>query len=144
MALLENQLYIDTSTLPGAGKGLFTKEPIKKGTRIIEYKGRVTTWKDIVDSGIFNAYVYFMKKNHVIDAKNYIKAKARYANDARGLTKIKGITNNAEYVVEDGRVFIHAAKNIAAGGEIFVAYGKEYWDVIRSNNKIDAQQAKNK
>ena len=25
----------------------------------------------------------------------------------------------------------------SAGGEIFVSYGKEYWDVIRQNKKID-------
>ncbi|PZR24775.1 MAG: SET domain-containing protein-lysine N-methyltransferase, partial [Azospira oryzae] len=47
MALLEKHLYVKKSTLPGAGKGLFTKVFIPKGTRIIEYKGEVLTWKEV-------------------------------------------------------------------------------------------------
>lgn len=142
MALLEKELYVQPSTLTGAGNGLFASVPIKKGTRIVEYKGKKTTWKEVVDSGVFNGYVYYIKRNHVIDAKNYKKALARFANDARGLTRRKGITNNTMYVQENGRVFIESTKNIEAGGEIFVAYGKDYWDVIKSNNRIDAEAKK--
>ena len=47
MALLEKQLVIKKSTIPGAGKGLYTKKPIKKGNRIVEYKGKVSTWKEV-------------------------------------------------------------------------------------------------
>ena len=47
MALLENQLVVKNSTLPGSGKGLFTKKMIPKGTRIVEYKGRITNWKEM-------------------------------------------------------------------------------------------------
>lgn len=43
MALLEKHLYVKRSLLPGAGRGLFTKVPIKKGTRIVEYKGEIMT-----------------------------------------------------------------------------------------------------
>lgn len=144
MALLEKELFVQPSTLEGAGNGLFTRIDIKKGTRIIEYKGKVTTWKEVTSTGIFNGYVFYIKKNHVIDAKNYKKGIARFANDARGLTRKKGTVNNAEYVQESGRVFIEAKKNIAAGEEIFVSYGKEYWDVVRNNNRIDAMEAKKK
>ncbi|MEO6134164.1 MAG: SET domain-containing protein [Ginsengibacter sp.] len=139
MAFLEKQLHIKSSTLPGAGNGLFTTTDIKKGTRIIEYKGKVTTWKEVVNAGTFNAYVYYIKRDHVIDAKNYMKAVARYANDARGLTRKKGINNNTTYVQEEGRVYIEATKNIKAGEEILVAYGRDYWDVIRSNMQIDEE-----
>ena len=31
--------------LPGAGKGLFTDKPIKRGTRIVEYTGDIITYK---------------------------------------------------------------------------------------------------
>jgi hypothetical protein len=48
MALLEKHLFVDESTIPGAGKGLFnTNIEIEKGARIIEYKGRRTTWKEV-------------------------------------------------------------------------------------------------
>ncbi len=62
---------------------------------------------------------------------------ARYANDAQGLVKKKGIRNNCAYVVMEGlRVFIQAKKNIPASSEILVGYGNEYWSVIRYNKKL--------
>ena len=100
MALLEKQLVVKKSTIPGAGNGLFTEEFIAKGTRIIEYKGRITTWKDVLDGKHFNGYVYFINRNHVIDAMRRKTAIARYANDAKGHTKIKGVSNNCTYVVD--------------------------------------------
>ena len=135
MALLQNQLHIKESKIPGAGKGLFTKTFIAKGTRIIEYKGRITTWKKVLEGKDFNGYVYYIKSNYVIDAKTYKKSMARYSNDARGITRVKGIVNNSIYVQEGKKVFVDALKDIPAGSEIYVAYGKEYWDVIRQNEK---------
>ena len=52
-------LHIKRSKLPGAGKGLFTRQPIKKGTVIIEYTGALTTWKKIENSDTFNGYVFY-------------------------------------------------------------------------------------
>ena len=47
MPLLEKHLVIKRSKIPGAGKGLFTKKFIEKGTRIVQYKGKLTVWKAI-------------------------------------------------------------------------------------------------
>jgi hypothetical protein len=142
MAFLEKQLYIKTSTLPNAGKGLFTKKFIPKGTRIVEYKGRTRSWKEVQKDEDESPYIYYVKRNFVIDALNDKKALARYANDARGLQRVKELSNNAEYVEEGVRVFIEAAKDIPAGGEIFVGYGPEYWQVIRHNIRIDEKEKK--
>jgi SET domain-containing protein len=137
MTLLEKQLVIKRSSLPGAGKGLFTKNFIPKGTPIVEYKGKITTWKEVEHNNGENGYIYYVKRSHVIDASNNTEELARYANDARGITRVKGVTNNAEYVEEGVRVFIQAKKDIPAGSEIFVPYGKEYWDVIRHNIRLE-------
>lgn len=136
MALLEKQLVVKKSTLPGAGKGLFTKKFIPKGTRIVEYKGRITTWGKVDHKDGSNGYIYYVKRNHVIDAGNYKKALARYANDAKGITRVKGITNNSEYIEDNSHVYIESKKDILPGEEILVDYGKEYWDVIRHNLKV--------
>lgn len=144
MALLEKQLVVKRSTIPNSGKGLFTKKPIPKGTRIVEYKGKKTTWKDVDHDNGRNGYIYYINRNHVIDAEPYPKALARYANDANGIVKIKGITNNAQYVNDDLKVYIEATKDIPAGAEIFVKYGKEYWDTIRENRKLEEKEQKNK
>ena len=136
MALLEKYLLVKKSSIPGAGKGLFTKKHISKGTRIVEYKGKVSTWKEVNHDNGRNGYIYYINRNHVIDASPLTKTFGRYANDANGLKKIKSIKNNARYVIDDLRVYIEAIKDIPEGGEILVRYGKEYWDVIRHNLKI--------
>ena len=137
MALLEKSLTVKRSGLPGAGKGLFTKDFIPKGTRIIEYKGKATTWNEVKNDNGVNRYLYYINRNHVIDARNYKKSKARYANYARVLKKLKGVKNNAWYTEEEGRVFIESKMDIPPGAEILVDYGKEYWDVIRHNGKSE-------
>ncbi|HEX8461043.1 MAG TPA: SET domain-containing protein-lysine N-methyltransferase [Segetibacter sp.] len=137
MALLEKQLEVKESNIPGAGKGLFTKEFIPKGTRITEYKGRIRTWK-AVENEDGNYYIFYVNEDCVIDASRQKKVLARYINDAKGLQKIKGLTNNAQFVVDGLQAFVEAKKDIPAGAEIFVGYGKEYWDVIRRNIKLDA------
>lgn len=142
MAFLEKQLYVKKSTLPNAGKGLFTKKFIPKGTRIVEYKGKTRTWKEVQADEDESPYIYYVKRNFVIDALNDKKALARYANDARGLERVKDINNNAEYAEEGVRVFIEASKDIPAGGEILVGYGPEYWQVIRHNIRIDEKEKK--
>lgn len=144
MALLENNLVIKRSTIPDSGKGLFTKVFIPKGTRIVEYKGKVSTWKEVDHDDGKNGYIYYVNRNFVIDASLDKKALARYANDARGLKRIPGINNNSIYRQDDLRVFIEATKDIPANSEIFVRYGKEYWDVVRYNAKLTARELKQK
>jgi len=133
MALLEKQLYVKRSTLKGAGMGLFTKKPITKGSKIVEYKGKISRWKDVNDRNGLNGYIYYVNRNHVIDAWSYKKALARYANDARGPIRTTGVSNNSKYDTEGLKVYIYAVKNIPAGSEILVGYGKEYWDIIMEN-----------
>lgn len=136
MALLEKQLVIKRSTIPGSGKGLFTKKFIPKGTRIVEYKGKLTTWKEVKHDNGTNGYIYYVNRNHVIDARTYVKALGRYANDARGLQKKKGVTNNAVYTEDKLKVYIESTKDILPDSEILVSYGKEYWDTIRHNKGL--------
>ena len=144
MALLRRQLFIKESTLPNAGMGLFTKKPIPKGTRIIEYTGQRTTWKDVKDDDGKNGYIFYVKRYHVIDALPTKKPLARYANDARGLTRIKGVTNNCDYITKGLKAYIESKKNIEAGSEIFVDYGPDYWKVIRENIAVDKKAKKKK
>ena len=133
MPLLEKQLVVKRSTLKGAGKGLFTKKDIIKDTKIVEYKGKITKWSAVNDRNGMNGYIYYVTRNHVIDAWYDKKALARYANDAKGLVRSDGFRNNCTYRIEGLRVFIYAMRNIPAGSELFVGYGKEYWDIIKEN-----------
>src|SRR5579863_3848177 len=133
MALLEKQLIVKRSTLKGAGKGLFTTRDIPRETRIIEYKGKVSRWKEVDSQEGLNGYIYYVNRNHVIDAWPSRGAIARYANDARGIVRSVGIRNNCTYIIEGLKVYIQSLRHIPAGSEILVGYGKEYWDIIREN-----------
>ena len=128
----KKQLWVKRSRLPGAGKGLFTKTFIPKGTLITEYRGRIDTWKAFKQRPD-NAYLFYVNRNYVIDAAPYKKALARYANDARGMVRQKGIRNNSEYITRGLKVYIKATRDIEPGEEILVGYGKEYWDTMRAN-----------
>jgi hypothetical protein len=138
MALLEKKLFVKKSTIPGAGKGLFTKVLIPKGTRIIEYKGEVVTWKEVEKmADDRNGYVFYFNSKYCLDAWKTKKSIAGYANDAKGITRVEGIKNNTEYVTVKKRCFIEATKDIPAGAEILVGYGAEYWQVIRYNIRLE-------
>lgn len=131
MPYLENNLVIRRSKIPGAGKGLFTKVAIQKGTRIVEYKGRIEKWSKVKHEDGYNGYLLQVNQRIAINALPYKKALGRFANDALGLQKITGLTNNAEYILEGNRCFIDAKKDIQKGEEILVSYGREYWTLIK-------------
>ncbi len=136
-------LFVKKSTLPNAGKGLFTKVDIKKNERFIEYVGEIITEAELdrrAEKDVYG-YAFYISKKKCIDAYYMPEVLARYANDAKGLTRVKGINNNCCYEVYKNRGWIKAEKNIKAGEEIFVSYGAEYWRDIRYNIKLDAERA---
>lgn len=131
---LEEHLYIGRSNIPGSGRGLFTRVAIDKGKLIVEYTGKIRKW-DEVKHDPSNLYIYFVSEDFVIDAKNDQRSLARYANDANGLSKLKGLENNSSFVNIDNRIYIKALKNIAAHTEILVDYGEGYWETVRKNRR---------
>ena len=134
MALLEKHLHIKKSLLPRAGKGLFTKVPIKKGARIVEYKGEILTWKEVEKMpDERNGYVFYFNLKYVIDAWKTKKSVAHFANDAEGIVRVRSVHNNSDYATKGKRCFIEATEDIPAKSEILVSYGKEYWQAIRYN-----------
>ncbi len=130
-------LIVKKSQLPNAGKGLYTTKAIKKGEQVIEYKGEIINWKEYTKRVAENkdGYLFFINNKRCIDAFSTPQYKARYSNDAAGLSRIKGLVNNCAYEIIDNRCFIIARKNIEPGEEIFVTYTKEYWDCVRYNIK---------
>jgi hypothetical protein len=144
MALLEKQLYLKKSILPISQKGLFTKKFIPAGERIVEYKGVIRKWKDVEQDEDMNVYLMYVNRNHVIDAKPMVKTLGRFANDAKGLIKVPGLKNNAEYITEGKKVYIEATRDIEAGSEILVNYGKDYWKVVRAYLKKQDKAGKAK
>ena len=130
MAFFEKYLAVRKSRIPKAGLGLFTKTQISKGQTIVEYKGRLSLWRTVRHLDSVNPYLMRVTRTHAIDAAKTLKTLGRYANDAKGKSKQAGLVNNAEYVSVGKRCFIEATRNIPAGSEILVSYGKDYWKVF--------------
>jgi len=77
----------------------------------------------------------YVNRNAVIDALSTTKALGRYANDANGFGRVRGLKNNCEYVSEGEKCFIESVRPIAKGEEILVGYGKEFWILQRKIQK---------
>ncbi|MEN9538346.1 MAG: hypothetical protein RLZZ126_581 [Pseudomonadota bacterium] len=101
------------------GKGVFAIQPIAEGETIIEYTGKVITWKQAQaahphDPNDPNHTFYFH-----IDEKRVIDGK--YGNSSRWINH--SCNPNCEADEEGGRVFIKALRNIQAGEELNYDYG---------------------
>ena len=128
-------LIVKRSRLPGSGKGLFTTKKIKKDAKVIEYRGEIINWKEYEKrvAEDKDGYLFYISRNRCIDAYPTPQYKARYANDAMGLSRVKGLKNNCTYQIFGDQCYIVADRDIKAGEEILVDYTKEYWDCIRYN-----------
>jgi hypothetical protein len=130
-------LSVKESTLPNCGKGFFTSVDIKKGMLIVEYKGEKITWAEGLKRNenheFQSPYLFYISAKNCIDAEYTLDSLARYANDAKGHTKVKGLNNNAEYAIIKRIPYIEATKNIKAGEEIFVSYGDDYWKAMKEH-----------
>jgi uncharacterized protein len=102
------------------GLGLFATKRIKKGTRIVRYRGPLLDCKKKKDDAIENKYLFQLNDRWTIDGS--VRANvARYINHA--------CKPNAESEVRPRKrkVFIRAIKNIEPGEEINYDYGTEYF-----------------
>jgi SET domain-containing protein len=131
VALLEKLIFVKRSSIPGAGLGLFTKQEIKKGACIVEYKGRLEKWSNVKHEDGHNGYLLRVDTRWAINALPYKKALGRFANDAKGISRHNELTNNSEYLLEGRRCYIFAKRDITAGEEILVSYGRAYWNLIK-------------
>ncbi|MCC6372371.1 MAG: SET domain-containing protein [Bacteroidia bacterium] len=139
-------LTVKKSRLPGAGKGLFTTTAIAPDTKIIQYRGELLDYKEFHrrERKGNGGYMFYLKGNHYIDAMHTPQYKARYANDAAGLGRIKGIRNNCDYMVFNNKCYIVSSRHIKAGEEIYVNYTKPYWDNVKKQMKLKAIKLKQK
>src|SRR4051794_33674389 len=107
-------LKVKRSQLPDAGKGLFTTTAIKKNAKIIEYKGEIIDWKEYEKrvKEDKDGYLFYISKKRCIDAFDTPEHLARYANDAAGIGRVKGLKNNSTYQIFGDKCFIVAERDI--------------------------------
>ncbi|MBK7964796.1 MAG: SET domain-containing protein-lysine N-methyltransferase [Bacteroidetes bacterium] len=141
---------IKTSQLPNAGKGLFALVEFKRGDIVCEYEGEIVTWAECErrSNEGHEGYAFFMTNNLCVDAYFTPWAFGRYANDARGVGRVNGLRNNAQYEIKrrDGvqKVFIVATRTIQPGQEVFVHYGDDYWRYLDGTREIILERERQK
>lgn len=120
-------LYVQTSQLPNAGKGLRTAVDIYKDERIAIFKGEKLTAATAAQRIANGCDQYFMilPDGRILDCK-MADGFAKYANDAAVTpTHFK---NNAKIAFDDeNNVSLIALRRIKSGEEVFCSYGKAYW-----------------
>jgi len=136
------QVKVKKSGLPNAGKGLFALQTFRRGEIICEYEGELVPWSECERRSELGheGYVFFFSKNRCVDAYYTPWAVGRYANDARGISRVEGLRNNAQYVEKtkkgEKRVFIVASRTIHPGEEILVHYGDDYWRYLSKTREL--------
>lgn len=134
-------LIVKKSRIPHSGMGLFTTKALKKDSKVIEYRGEIIGYNEYRKRARKEQdhYLFYLRKELCIDAMHTPHYKARYANDAMGFTRVKGLKNNCDYVIFGDKCFIVAARDIKAGEEIFVNYTAAYWKSMRLRLKKQGQ-----
>jgi len=112
---------------PIHGNGVFAAMPIRKGERIIEYKGRRRTHEEVdkdsggdVESG--HTFLFTLNDDWVIDA-SYEGNDARWINHSCDPNCEALIDENEDGDTRKDRVFIEAIRDIAPGEELTYNYG---------------------
>jgi hypothetical protein len=119
-SLVSSGRRIQTRRSAVHGNGVFAVQDIAEGETLIEYKGEVITWKEALrrhphDPEQPNHTFYFhIDDGRVIDGGVKGNA-ARWINHS--------CDPSCEADEQDGRVFIKALRNIAAGEELSYDYG---------------------
>ncbi|PTB21577.1 SET domain-containing protein-lysine N-methyltransferase [Trinickia symbiotica] len=102
------------------GKGVFASAPLSAGERLLEYKGERISWKEAQRRHPHNpdepnhTFYFALEDGRVIDG-NVNGNSARWINHS--------CAPNCEAEEIEGRVFIHALRDIDADEELFYDYG---------------------
>jgi SET domain-containing protein len=100
------------------GLGIFATRPIKKRTRIAEYKGPLISNEEAIRrEGRGNRYLYEINSRWTVDGTPRANI-ARYFNHS--------CNPNAESYTVGKRIFVRTIKNIEPGQEIVYDYGTDY------------------
>lgn len=107
-------IRVDRSSIEGTG--VFAKQQIPKGTRIVEYTGERVPMEQlyrVVEAGASRVYTLALDQTTAIDG-------TRNGNEARFFNH--SCAPNCEAYVFDDRAYLYAMRDIASGEELTFDY----------------------
>ena len=132
---MDRHLVPKTSTIPGAGLGLFyipqssSDTIIPAGTILCYYTGHIHNFqssRSVQDT----SYLMMVQGEILVDPGQLKDIKARYINDPLNTSLI-----NCKYVPQELRSAVTAIREINPGEELFVSYGDIYWKSQKTMGK---------
>ena len=113
------KLYkIKKSNIDNKGRGLYAVIKIKEGTKIINYKGKIVTNKQVDESTKYDngkpIYLFTLNKRYTLDGD--------FSWNTAGLIN-HSCSPNAEYDGKGLKIWITATRDIRKGEEITCDYG---------------------
>jgi len=121
--LSENDFEIRTSTIEGAGRGLFTKVRIEPEDTIGYYTGEIIDEQEFYrPDRPFSAYVLWVCRTHIIVGEGPKANYTRFINhgdEANVFLIVSSRWKTARF---------EALRTIEPGEEIFFDYGEDYWE----------------
>ena len=113
-----NLYKIKKSKIDNNGRGLYAKKDIKEGTKIIDYKGKIITNKQVDESDKYDnnkpIYLFTLNKRYTLDGD--------FPWNTAGLIN-HSCDPNAQYDGKGLKIWITAIKDIKKGEEITSDYG---------------------
>lgn len=117
--------YFELRRSPIQGLGAFATEPIKKGTKIIEYTGERIS-NDEADRRYddsrmkrHHTFLFTLSSRTIVDG-NVDGNEARFINHS--------CDPNCEAIIDRSRIWIYAKRNIQPGEELVYDYQYEWYD----------------
>jgi len=114
---MSNSIKLVTPKRSKTGLGLFASSPISRGTRIIQYTGKLISNED--EKKLTGKYLISLNEKYTIDGKQRDNL-ARYVNHS--------CKPNAYAEVIDDEIWIIAKRRIREDEEITFDYGKSYFE----------------
>ena len=113
------KLYkIQRSKNDNKGRGLYATKDIKEGTKIINYRGKILTNKQVDDSEKFNnskpIYLFTLNKKYTLDGD--------FSWNTAGLIN-HSCDNNCDYDGKGLKIWVTTIKDIKKGEEFTCDYG---------------------
>ncbi len=116
------KLYsIKKSRIDNRGRGLYATKNIKAGTKIINYRGKIITNKEVENSDKFDnkkpIYLFTLNKKYTLDGD--------FPWNIAGLIN-HSCNNNCDYEGKGLKIWVTAIKDIRKGEEFTCDYGFGY------------------
>ncbi|KAM0139330.1 hypothetical protein ACHAP3_003097 [Botrytis cinerea] len=136
---VNKKLILGKSPIEGAGFGLFTAEPVRKGDFLSEYTGELISDNETERRGVeynakFMSFLFSLNKEWTIDAMR-MGNKTRFINHAE--SEADGMNCAAKILLVNGehRIAFRATRDILIGEELLFDYGPKFAELYGLNKK---------